>query len=45
VQEWYDFLIYTFLGGVITKLFFPKNDVYAQVMGGAVDGFWVVLTK
>lgn len=27
----YDFLIYTFLGGVITKLFFPHENVYAQV--------------
>ncbi|KXZ52077.1 hypothetical protein GPECTOR_10g1100 [Gonium pectorale] len=30
--EWYDFLIYTFLGGYITKLFFPQNDVYAQMI-------------
>ncbi|GIL59814.1 hypothetical protein Vafri_14542 [Volvox africanus] len=30
--EWYDFLIYTFLGGVITKLFFPKNNVYAEMI-------------
>ncbi|GLC40924.1 hypothetical protein PLESTB_000966300 [Pleodorina starrii] len=30
--EWYDFLIYTFLGGVITKLFFPHDSVYAQMI-------------
>ncbi|KAG2439417.1 hypothetical protein HXX76_004774 [Chlamydomonas incerta] len=30
--EWYDFLIYTFLGGVITKLFFPHENVYAQMI-------------
>ncbi|GFR43372.1 hypothetical protein Agub_g4444 [Astrephomene gubernaculifera] len=30
--EWYDFLIYTFLGGVLTKLFFPHDNVYTQML-------------
>lgn len=30
--EWYDFLLYTFLGNVITDLFFPKGDPYATMI-------------
>ncbi|KAG2502082.1 hypothetical protein HYH03_000574 [Edaphochlamys debaryana] len=30
--EWYDFLIYIYLGNVISQLFFPKSNVYAQMI-------------